>query len=305
MKVLVSLQSADDSFYHRVLQDFALGIQAHGDQVEFDNTSDMADVAIVFGTIKFKRGRATHQVKRQLVERFSYHVQIETPLVGRTINPFHTEFRVGINGFMWDNADWGHSRMTPARPRSFWSRFDYDLKDTWRDHGDHILICMQKWGDASLGDVDAYEWCRSTVAEIRKHSQRQIVIRPHPIYRKKIKLAVLKRDMLQSKSIMWRDTDFRIQGLTDTITQDLKDCWCTVTHTSGSAVDSVLNGVPNIATGTGNMAWPVSGHSLSEIENPYKGDKTDWLNKIAHCQWSVDEFKSGECWEHVRKGIKI
>lgn len=305
MRVLVSLLSAQDSFYHKILQDFATGIQANGDRVLFDETADMIDVAIIFGTIKTKRGRSTHLVKKQLADKFRYHVQIETPLVGRTINPLHSEFRVGINGFMWDNADWGFSHMTSTRPQTFWSRFKYEKKDTWNDSGNHILICMQKWGDASLGDVDTYEWCRATVNEIRKYTQRPIMIRPHPIYRKKLKLAALKRDMLQLESITWRDTDFRIQGEIETITQDLKDCWCTVTHTSGSAVDSVLNGVPNIATGTGNMAWPVSGHSLSEIESPYRGDKTDWLNKIAHCQWSVDEFRSGLCWEHVRKGLRI
>ena len=303
MEVLVSVMSAEDIYYHNILDKFAMGIRNFGDRVLLDSATGRGDVAIIFGSVKQGRGRSTHLVKKQLTEKFEKYVQIETPLVGRTINPLHKEFRVGINGFMWDSADWGFRHMTNERYKNFWSRFEYEKKDTWNDSGNHILICMQKWGDASLGDVDTYEWCRNTVNEIRKHTQRPIIIRPHPIYRKKLKLAALKREMLQLKSITWRDTDFRIQGEIDTITQDLKDCWCTVTHTSGSAVDSVLNGVPNIATGTGNMAWPVSGHSLSEIESPYKGDKTDWLNKIAHCQWSVDEFRSGLCWEHVRKSL--
>jgi hypothetical protein len=28
-----------------------------------------------------------------------------------------------------------------------------------------------------------------------------------------------------------------------------------------------------------------------------------WSNKIAHCQWSIEEFESGECWQHVSKSI--
>ena len=109
--------------------------------------------------------------------------------------------------------------------------------------------------------------------------------------------------MIKIKNVGWRDNDNRNLAQRVPIQEDLNDCWCTVTYTSGSAVDSVLHGVPNIALGTGNMARPVSGHSLSEIENPYKGDKTDWLNKIAHCQWSIKEFESGECWQHVRKSL--
>ena len=42
---------------------------------------------------------------------------------------------------------------------------------------------------------------------------------------------------------------------------------------------------------------------ISEIENPFTGDKPEWANKISHCQWSLDEFESGECWEHVSKSI--
>ena len=45
--------------------------------------------------------------------------------------------------------------------------------------------------------------------------------------------------------------------------------------------------------------------NISEIENPFRGDKSDWTNKIAHCQWSIEEFESGECWQHVRKSIDI
>ena len=59
MKVLVSLLSAEDSFYHKILQNFATGIKAHGDQVLFDETKDKCDVAVMFGTIKMNRGRST------------------------------------------------------------------------------------------------------------------------------------------------------------------------------------------------------------------------------------------------------
>ena len=44
-------------------------------------------------------------------------------------------------------------------------------------------------------------------------------------------------------------------------------------------------------------------HSLNRIESPYCGDIKTWANKIAYCQWNIDEFESGECWQHVRKSI--
>ena len=85
--------------------------------------------------------------------------------------------------------------------------------------------------------------------------------------------------------------------------KDFNDAWCVVTFASGSAVDAVLAGIPSIACDSGNMAWEVSSHLLSEVENPYRGSRKDWINKIVHCQFSVKELEDGTCWEHVRKTI--
>ena len=51
------------------------------------------------------------------------------------------------------------------------------------------------------------------------------------------------------------------------------------------------------------MVFDVSSKNLEDVENPYRGDKEIWTNKIAHCQWSIEEFESGECWDHVSKSI--
>ena len=87
------------------------------------------------------------------------------------------------------------------------------------------------------------------------------------------------------------------------IQDQLNKAWCTVTYTSGSGIDAVLQGIPNIACDTGSMVYDVSSKEISEVENPFTGDKLEWTNKIAHCQWSIEEFESGECWEHVSKSI--
>jgi len=58
-----------------------------------------------------------------------------------------------------------------------------------------------------------------------------------------------------------------------------------------------------LATDPGNMAWDISTHKLENIEQRYIGDRIYWMQKIAMCQWSVAEFESGECWEHVSKSI--
>ncbi len=43
---------------------------------------------------------------------------------------------------------------------------------------------MQKVGDASLRGANVFDWTKKTVEEIRKHTARKIIVRPHPLYRK-------------------------------------------------------------------------------------------------------------------------
>jgi hypothetical protein len=302
MKILISTRSAS-GVHSSKLTSFAQGVTVCGDEAVLDtDDSQNCDLAVIYGSVKPHRGRAEQVAKTKIVKQFKKFVQIETQLVGRRMNADADEFRVGVDGFMWDTADWGFAHTDQQRTKHFFNRFDYPKREQWNTAGEHILICMQKYGDASLGTVDTYAWCMDTVTELRKHTDRKIVVRPHPIYRKKDLMEQLRTTLLRLPNVEWRNTDIKEHGEPD-IAQDLENCWCTVTYTSGSAVDSVLQGVPNIAMGTGNMAWPVSSHSLSDIENPHRGDKTDWLNKLALCQWSTKEFNSGECWKHIKKSL--
>jgi hypothetical protein len=61
--------------------------------------------------------------------------------------------------------------------------------------------------------------------------------------------------------------------------------------------------VPSIACDTGSMVYDVSSNKLEDVNDPYRGNKNEWANKIAHCQWSLEEFESGECWSHIKKSL--
>jgi len=161
---------------------------------------------------------------------------------------------------------------------------------------------MQKVGDASLRGQDIFSWTEDTVKVLREHTERQIIVRPHPLYRKKSRHAQCKKIVTEYFNVLWQETDLEKDGFIP-IQQQLQNAWCTVTYTSGSGIDAVLHGVPNIACDSGSMVYDVSSKELSEVEHPYTGDKTEWTNKIAHCQWNIEEFESGECWEHVNKSV--
>ena len=76
-----------------------------------------------------------------------------------------------------------------------------------------------------------------------------------------------------------------------------------VTLNSNSGVDAALAGVPVIAFDEGSMAWPVAGHKPQDAIHPPRPDRLRWAAELAWCQWTDREFETGECWEHLRRGM--
>ena len=300
MRIAIIEDTANHQQHREVLHSFAKG--CGGDITTSNNVNDY-DCAVIFGSYKKKRGRPQHQGKGKIIESGIPYIQLETQLIGRPIDTaIHNEFRVGVNGFLWDDAKWGFEHIEDDRSKKVFERNGYDPDVPWKQDGEYILLCMQKVGDASLRDADVFEWTENTVNDIRKHTDRKIIIRPHPLYRKSSLHNTLKEKVLNASNTHWQETDLLKDGFVS-IQEQLQKAWCTVTYTSGSGIDAVINGIPNIACDTGSMVYDVSSKDIAEIENPYRGEKKEWTNRIAHCQWNIDEFESGECWKHVSKSI--
>ncbi len=300
MRVAIIEDTASHHQYKEVLKSFAKGCS--GEITNSGNTNGY-DCAVIFGSYKKERGRVAHQGKGKVVESGIPYIQLETQLVGRPIDTaFHSEFRVGVNGFLWDDAEWGFEHINHDRSNKVFERNGYDPNVPWKQDGEYILLCMQKVGDASLRGADVFAWTEQSVNQIRRYTDKDIVIRPHPLYRKSTLHNTLKEKVLAVADVHWQEADVTKPDFV-AIDKQLKNAWCTVTYSSGTGIDAVINGVPNVACDTGSMVYDVSSTDIAEIENPYRGDKTEWCNRIAHCQWSVGEFESGECWEHVSKSI--
>jgi hypothetical protein len=217
--------------------------------------------------------------------------------------------RFGWNSYYWDEGNFNNDNVGPERWNKFEKRTGIAFKD-WHSPGDYILIMAQKEGDSSLlrlynaGYKSFYDWVVETIAEIRKHTDRPIVIRPHP------------RNL--SRGVMY--AEHRIDTLTrlgyknicissnlevgfggDGLTVDIQNAYCTVTYNSNSAVESMEEGIPTFALDPSSPIAPVAHTDLSEIENlNYAVDLQEWKNKVAYQVWHKEEVKRGDCWEHLK-----
>ena len=152
------------------------------------------------------------------------------------------------------------------RPDDRWKRLDYQIEK--RKQGNHILLVTPSEKPCKFYGIDRNTWVRETVAEIKKYTDRPIII---------------------------RDKAPRPQRVVKTIFDDLKDCHALVTYQSIAAVESVLYGVPAFTLAP-TAADPVCDKDLSLIEDPTQQDMDKihkWAHHLAYGQFHIDEMKTG------------
>lgn len=206
-------------------------------------------------------------------------------------NPLHY-LRYSFDGIFPTTGFYFDSNIDPHR----WRKISFDLGISlkpWRQNGSHILLCLQRMGGWSMQGLDPLLWMKNTIQEIRKYSDRKIIVRAHP-GDKKIKkfLSVNQANVVLSNS--------------DSLVNDLKMAWATVVYNSSPSVASIIEGVPAFITDPipqNSQSHSVANHDLSTIENPFMPERQEWIERLSMCHWKFDELRSGEAWNHIRQFI--
>jgi len=325
MQIKIFMSSANSIGERNVLKDFAQGVQSWIDQLSsnqnllsttrvgrwsnFDAAPDHTlefeygenyrpcDLAVIFGSWK-PREKGSHNTRNSVAQNAEKFIVIETPLLNRKTNQENTQWRVGLNGYLNRDAEW--PIMTEDDALNKLKEIGVNFPGWNNDPKGSVLIALQLPGDASLRGIDINEWAYSSICTIRSITDRPIVVRSHPLISQR---GLLEHGDLACKLLLSGMKDVRFSnGAATPWSQDLAEAWCTVTYSSGLAVDSVLSGVPTIACDPGNFAWGISSHYLEEIESPRMASSREialWLRFLAGCQWSQDDMRDGTVWNYL------
>lgn len=323
MRVKVFLKSARTNAETEILKRFGVGIQhefskengklnsvlsfdkftgrGNFNSVEYDYSEKYSDcdVAIIFGSWK-DRG-AHHLVRTSVAEQATCFVCLESQLLDRKTHDNFQYYRIGVNGFLNGSAFWNAENCPPDR----YNNLDLGDWEGWRENYEgHILIALQLPGDASMRGNSIVDWCLDTIRTIRNQTDRPIVIRTHPIANDK------KSDTYYEliKAIAFNEFSnvTLSNGKTSAIERDFAGAYCTVTYSSGLAIDSIRHGIPVIACDPGNFAWNISSKFPDEVLSPQKADYDvvqQWFYNLAYCQWTVEEMQNGKVWRHLVPAI--
>ena len=196
-----------------------------------------------------------------------------------------TTWKVGLNGINRD-AYFGPSGNDNTRV----NELGLKLKP-WKYNGKYILIAGQHDKSLQWQDMPRMSnWFLNTYDEIRKHTDRPIIFRPHP----RCRLEHIERGLRYVE----RQEPNHIANTYDDFDMGFKDIWATVSWSSNPGVHSIINGVPAF-TGPSSLAFDVAEQHLRNIETPLYGDRTQWLNDYAHTEYTVEEISEGIPLKHL------
>ena len=196
-------------------------------------------------------------------------------------------------------------------PRDRWLSLqrDLDIKVcAWQPRGDNILFVMQKPRDNSMQALRLHwgtfeNMLTETVHNIKKYSDRPIVIRLHPnnhAAQMKYLAPVMQKfpDLQISKHSIEDDVNWNKGD--NSLERDLDEAWAVVGGNSNVLVESACLGVPTYCLHETAMAWPVSQPGLHCIEQPNLDiSRTQWLWNMSYTQWRHDEVLMGLPWRHL------
>lgn len=135
--------------------------------------------------------------------------------------------------------------------------------EPWRKPGSKILVLPQR-GIGCKAVAMPRDWANSVKARLRQITDRPIEIRQHP------------------------------GNVSPPPDPDWTDVWAAVTWGSGAGIKAICAGVPVFHEMPNWIGATAAKYGIADIENPWRGDRTEMLQRLGWLQWSADEIATGE-----------
>lgn len=189
-------------------------------------------------------------------------------------------YRVSINSFIPNEYI-----TNVAYPEDRLRHLNLTIKHMRRIRNGYVLLAGSSDKYAKLlGLVGATEYAKKVVEDIRAVTDMPIVYRPKPSWKEAVPIE-----------------GTRLSGPSSLFTSEVQGADALITHGSGAATEALVEGVLTIVLGDAPVK-PLVSTSLEGLLNPRMPsieERFNWFSKLAYCQWTLPEFRSGKAWETI------
>lgn len=283
-----------------ILDNFCEGVLRCGDLAIKQTSNEIipCDVALIQGYVHENSKMTPHlQVRRKAIDlqkinnKRSLIVDSNLFLYADPGNS-NRYLRYSFDGVFPTTGFYFDKDVNPERWQKIKTRLNLSLKE-YRTKGEHILVCLQRNGGWSMQGIDSVDWLKSIITQIKKFTDRPILIRNHPgdkVTRHTLRLNIPNVQISKNESLI----------------TDLSTAWATVVYNSSPSVASLIEGIPTFVTDPvpqNSQSFEVANVNLENLENPKLFDRSLWIEKLSMSHWNFDELKYGEAWAFFRNYI--
>ena len=252
-----------------------------------------SDVVFVFGSITRRkmdteRAKTIQRHRNEGRHIFSLDSAFFSTYIREAYDTSETfMFRIGygdcVGGAKWFNEDSPSDRF-----EGFKTQYNFKEAPIVSEANGPILFLLQSergWQYDEM--IPYYEWAKNTVATIRSHTDKRIVLRAHP-----------NTDRHPTEWIARNFENIQIErasrqriGVIDSIRKSS----CIVTHSSSAAIESYVEGKPTIAFDKRCVIYDDLDNDLSKINRLSDYNFTNRHQKLcdwAYTSWHIKEMKN-------------
>ena len=221
------------------------------------------------------RGILKHKIMKQCLADGNNFYYMDSGYVGNNVSTRNSQ---GIKYYHRIVLNDLQHRIIRPRPSDRWDRLEVTPHP--RRTGHKIIVAAPDEKPCRYYGIDQQQWIKETVAEIKKHTDRPVVVRER---------APKREDRVLN------------EPLSQVLAQDVH---ALVTFNSIAAVESILAGVPAFVLAPSHVAEPVANRDLAMIEKVFYPDQDllmAWCHSMAYGQYHVRELKDGTAFRMMQE----
>ena len=275
------------------LESFAAGVKQCGSSVviEYDYNYVPGRLAVMLGWATTNTGGRNIALRKQIIaeqQRRKFHTMCIDASCWKYLDDYGTYLRYSLGGPFYDRAEYANYNSDNVKWMEISTRLSIKLHDApvVRPAG-HVLICMQRDGGFAMKTLDPIHWLGIKIKRIRSHSDRHILVRPHPGAYKLEDFA--KFQSLPNVTI--------VDPAQSKLVDNLQNAHAAVFFNSSASVAAAMANVPIFADDESCVSWSVANKDIDQIESPQTFDRSQWINDLAAAHWSDADGRTGLIWQ--------
>ena len=268
-----------------VIEAFLESASKHYKIVENDIT---ADIAVIWSCLWAGRMRGNKEVYDHFKNTNKPCLILEVGALQRNIT-----WKIALNHITSDGIYGNKQDLDWDRPKKLGLP---ELEEPRKHYSkEPILICLQHEKSEQVSELHGIEhWLHNEIKTVEQHTDRPIVIRPHP-------RSVFDRNEFAGYEF---ETPNKIADSYDDF--DIKfHYWCMINYNSaGPAVQSLIHGCPIIVDKT-SLAYTCS-NKYTDLDKPEINlyTRNRWYVEMAHTEYTIDEIREGRWYERLQWAIE-